>query len=193
MSACGHQPSCSNRLGESSRLAVFLLFYKEKGFYARPLVTPAGVISAKNPCATQVSPDRKGRTNSTLRRRTFMPDPLTANGPRRARALAHNFLWKTSLRRRLAPPCVQSPAAAGRWKGHPVARAAVRPAAPVRLGRGSEPLRLISTERRPSSRRRQAPALGLMYNPNDDPDVISGLCDDAKKEMATTPGPSQGL
>ena len=50
MSACGHQPPCSNRLGESSRLAVFLLFYKEKGFYARPLVTPAGVISAKNPC-----------------------------------------------------------------------------------------------------------------------------------------------
>ena len=50
MSACGHQPSCSNRLGESSRLAVFLLFYKEKGFYARPLVTPAGVISAENPC-----------------------------------------------------------------------------------------------------------------------------------------------
>ena len=72
-----------------------------------------------------------------------------------------------------------------------MARAAVRPAAPVRLGRGSEPLCLISTERRPSSRRRQAPALGLMYNPNDDPDVISGLCDDAKKEMATTPGPSQ--
>ena len=35
MSACGHQPSCSNRLGESSRLAVFLLFYKEKGFYAQ--------------------------------------------------------------------------------------------------------------------------------------------------------------
>ena len=31
-----------------------------------------------------------------------------------------------------------------------------------------------------------------MYNPNDDPDVISGLCDDAKKEMATTPGTSQG-
>ena len=30
-----------------------------------------------------------------------------------------------------------------------------------------------------------------MYNPNDDPDVISGLCDDAKKEMATYPGPSQ--
>ena len=29
-----------------------------------------------------------------------------------------------------------------------------------------------------------------MYNPNDDPDVISGLCDDAQKEMATTPGPS---
>jgi hypothetical protein len=50
MSACDHQPSCSNRLGESSRLAVFLLFYKEKGFYARPLVTPAGVISAENPC-----------------------------------------------------------------------------------------------------------------------------------------------
>ena len=87
----------------------------------------------------------------------------------------------------------QSPAAAGRWKGHPVARAAVRPAAPVRLGRGSEPLCLISTERRPSSRRRQAPALGLMYNPNDDPDVTSGLQDDAKKEMTTTPGTSDIL
>ena len=31
-----------------------------------------------------------------------------------------------------------------------------------------------------------------MSNPNDDPDVISGLCDDAKKEMATYPGPSHG-
>ena len=29
-----------------------------------------------------------------------------------------------------------------------------------------------------------------MSNPNDDPDVISGLCDDAKKEMMTTPGTS---
>ena len=28
-----------------------------------------------------------------------------------------------------------------------------------------------------------------MYNPNDDPNVTSGLCDDAKKEM-TYPGPS---
>ena len=28
---------------------MFLLFYKEKGFYARPLVTPAGVISAEIP------------------------------------------------------------------------------------------------------------------------------------------------
>ena len=32
-----------------------------------------------------------------------------------------------------------------------------------------------------------------MSNPNDDPDVISGLCDDAKKEMATYPGPSQRI
>ena len=31
-----------------------------------------------------------------------------------------------------------------------------------------------------------------MSNPNDDPDVISGLCDDAQKEMATNPGPSHG-
>ena len=89
-------------------------------------------------------------------------------------ALAHNFLWKTSLRRRLAPPCVQSPAAAGRWKGHPVARAAVRPAAPVRLGRGSEVLRLISTEYLVSTQVRQAPAPGSMYDPYDDPDDISG-------------------
>jgi hypothetical protein len=44
MSACGHQPSCSNRLGEISRLAAFSLFSKEKGFYARLLVTPAGII-----------------------------------------------------------------------------------------------------------------------------------------------------
>ena len=29
-----------------------------------------------------------------------------------------------------------------------------------------------------------------MYNPNDDPDVTSGLQDDAKKEM-THPGPSE--
>ena len=40
MSACGHQPPSSNRLGESSRLAVFLLFYKEKGFYAPPAGDP---------------------------------------------------------------------------------------------------------------------------------------------------------
>ena len=68
-----------------------------------------------------------------------------------------------------------------------MARAAVRPAAPVRLGRGSEPLCLISTERRPSTRARQASAHGLMHNPNDDPDVNSGLHDDAQKEM-TSPG-----
>ena len=30
-----------------------------------------------------------------------------------------------------------------------------------------------------------------MYNPNDEPDVTSGLRDDAKKEMATTPGTSE--
>ena len=30
----------------------------------------------------------------------------------------------------------------------------------------------------------------IATNPNDDPDVISGLCDDAQKEMATNPGPS---
>ena len=30
-----------------------------------------------------------------------------------------------------------------------------------------------------------------MHNPNDDPDVNSGLHDDAQKEMATNPGPSQ--
>ena len=50
MSACGQQPSRSNRLGETGRLAVFLLFYKEKGFCACPLVDPAGIISAKNRC-----------------------------------------------------------------------------------------------------------------------------------------------
>ena len=107
-------------------------------------------------------------------------------------ALAHNFLWKTSLRRRLAPPCVQSPAAAGRWKGHPVARAAVRPAAPVRLGRGSELLRLISPEYLASSQVRQAPARRSMYDLYGDPTDISGARDDARMEMKPTADPRDG-
>ena len=57
----------------------------------------------------------------------------------------------------------QRPAAPRRWKGHSVARAAVRPAAPVRLGRGGEPPGLISpTGVFPCSRARQAPAPGSM-------------------------------
>ena len=89
----------------------------------------------------------------------------------------------------LAPPCApaQSPAAAGRWKGHPVARAAVRPAAPVRLGRGGEPPGLISPRDLLSSRVRQAPAPGLMHNPNDDPDVTSGTTDGAQMETTSAP------
>ena len=46
-----------------------------------------------------------------------------------------------------APYCAllsAQPRPSRRWKGHPVARAAVRPAAPVRLGRGGEPPGLIS-------------------------------------------------
>ena len=96
---------------------------------------------------------------------------------------------RASSRRRLAPPCVQSPAAAGRWKGHPVARAAVRPAAPVRLGRGSELLRLISTEYLASSQVRQAPARRSMHDLDGDPTDISGVRDDARMEMKPTTDP----
>ena len=45
-SACGHQPPCSNRLGESSRLAVFLLLYGYTRFLAHPLAPSGGSILA---------------------------------------------------------------------------------------------------------------------------------------------------
>ena len=105
-------------------------------------------------------------------------------------ALVHNSLWKTSLRRCLAPPCVQSPAAAGRWKGHPVARAAVRPAAlspprsRERAARSDQPLRRL-----PPTRVRQAPAPGSMHDPYGDSNDISGARDDAPMETKSTTGP----
>ena len=70
-----------------------------------------------------------------------------------------------------------------RWKGHPVARAAVRPAAPVRLGRGGEPLSLISChERLPYSRSPTSSRSGSMHDPNGDSDVTSGPNDGADTE-----------
>ena len=68
-----------------------------------------------------------------------------------------------------------------------MARAAVRPAAPVRLGRGGEPPGLISPWRLSPSRDRQAPAPGSMYDPNDDTDVTSGTTDGAQMERASPP------
>ena len=54
-----------------------------------------------------------------------------------------------------------------------VARAAVRPAAPVRLGRGGGPPGLISPNGvLPCSRARPAPAPGSMLDPHDDTDEI---------------------
>ena len=80
----------------------------------------------------------------------------------------------------------QSPAAAGRWKGHPVARAAVRPAAPVRLGRGEEPPGLISPSGVPSPLEFDKLLLWTdMSNPDDDTDVPSGFNDDAEMERTS--------
>ena len=72
-----------------------------------------------------------------------------------------------------------------------MARAAVRPAAPVRLGRGSELLRLISTEYLASSQVRQAPARRSMYDLYGDPTDISGVRDDARMEMKPTADPRE--
>ena len=51
MSACGHQPSCSNRLGESSRLAVFLLFCRKKVFAPARWWPLLGLFQPKIPAA----------------------------------------------------------------------------------------------------------------------------------------------
>ena len=69
-----------------------------------------------------------------------------------------------------------------------MARAAVRPAAPVRLGRGGEPPGLISPSGVfPCSRDRQAPAPGSMLDPHDDTDVLSGSTDGAQMESTSSP------
>ena len=79
-----------------------------------------------------------------------------------------------------------------RWKGHSVARAAVRPAAPVRLGRGGEPPGLISrTGVFACSRARQAPAPGSMPDPHDDTNVPSGSTDGAQMESTSSPVPRE--
>ena len=64
----------------------------------------------------------------------------------------------------------------------------MRPAAPVRLGRGGEPPGLISPSGVfPSSRDRQAPAPGSMDDPHDDTDVPSGTTDGAQMESTSPP------
>ena len=71
-----------------------------------------------------------------------------------------------------------------------MARAAVRPAAQVRLGRGGEPPGLISpTGVFACSRARQAPAPGSMLDPHDDTDVPSGSTDGAQMESTSSPVP----
>ena len=67
-----------------------------------------------------------------------------------------------------------------------MARAAVRPAAPVRLGRGGEPPGLISPSGVfPSPEIDKLLLWTAMSNPDDDTDVPSGFNDDA--EMERTP------
>ena len=64
----------------------------------------------------------------------------------------------------------------------------MRPAAPVRLGRGGEPPGLISPSGVfPCSRARQAPAPGSMLDPHDDTDVPSGSTDGAQMESTSFP------
>ena len=64
----------------------------------------------------------------------------------------------------------------------------MRPAAPVRLGRGGEPPGLISPSGVfPCSRARQAPAPGSMLDPHDDTDVPSGSTDGAQMESTSSP------
>ena len=67
------------------------------------------------------------------------------------------------------------------------ARAAERPAAPVRLGRGEEPPGLISPSGVPSPLEFDKLLLWTdMSNPDDDTDIPSGLNDDAEMERTST-------
>ena len=72
-----------------------------------------------------------------------------------------------------------------------MARAAVRPAAPVRLGRGGEPPGLISPSGVfPSPEIDKLLLWTDMSNPDDDTDVPSGFNDDAEMER-TSPRTSE--
>ena len=72
-----------------------------------------------------------------------------------------------------------------------MARAAVRPAAPVRLGRGGEPPGLISPSGVfPSPEIDKLLLWTDMSNPDDDTDVPSGFNDDAEMER-TSPRASE--
>ena len=72
-----------------------------------------------------------------------------------------------------------------------MARAAVRPAAPVRLGRGGEPPGLISPSGVfPSPEIDKLLLRTDMSNPDDDTDVPSGFNDDAEMER-TSPRTSE--
>ena len=71
-----------------------------------------------------------------------------------------------------------------------MARAAVRPAAPVRLGRGGEPPGLISPSGvSPSPEFDKLLLWTDMSNPDDDTGVPSGLNDDAEMERTQPRAP----
>ena len=112
--------------------------------------------------------------------------------PTYSRLIAHNcsnHRPRTSLLLRAAR-ALATPASTAEGPRSRAARAAERPAAPVRLGRGGEPPGLISPSGVfPCSRARQAPAPGSMLDPHDDTDVPSGSTDGAQMESTSSPVP----
>ena len=109
--------------------------------------------------------------------------------PTFSRLIAHNCSNnrpRTSLCAPLACLLHRRPPPKGRASR--AARAAERPAAPVRLGRGGEPPGLISPSGVPSLPEFDKLQLWTdMSNPDDDTNVPSGLNDDAEMERTQTP------
>ena len=122
----------------------------------------------------------------------FRPERL----PTYSRLIAHfcsNNRPRTSLLLRAAR-VLATPASTAEGPRSRAARAAERPAAPVRLGRGGEPPGLISPIGvLPCSRARQAPAPGSMLDPHDDTDVPSGSTDGAQMESTSFPVPRERM
>ena len=113
------------------------------------------------------------------------PQKLTIRLPTYSRLIAHNCSNnrpRTSLLLRAAR-VLATPASTAEGPRSRAARAAERPAAPVRLGRGGEPPGLISPSGVSSLPEFDKLLLWTdMSNPDDDTNVPSGLSDDAQME-----------